>query len=74
MRMLSQQGKRNMLSSKWLFVISRPRALPVRSPEQSDNEGEEGEGGEEEGVPNVPMEQDSGGSGAVGDAALCGYR
>ena len=41
----------------------------MRSPPQSDNEGEEGEVCEEEGVPDVPMEQNSSDSGAVGDAA-----
>ena len=41
----------------------------VRTPVQSDNEGEEGDGGEEEVVPDALMEQNSGGSGAVGDSA-----
>ena len=46
-----------------------PTPSPVRTPAQSDNEGEEGEGGEDEGVPDVSMEQDSGGFGAIGNAA-----
>ena len=80
--MLSQQSKRNMHSSKLRFVISRPRAL--RPPPlwcdrlaQSDNEGEEGEVCDEEGVPDVPdvpMEQDSGGSGAVKKGSVLGRR
>ena len=48
---------------------STPTPSQVRSPAQSDSEGEEGEGGEEEGDPDVSMEQDSGGSGADGNAA-----
>ena len=36
---------------------------------QSDNEGDEGVVGEEETVPDAPLEQDSGGSGAVRESA-----
>ena len=43
-----------------------PTPSPVRSPPQSDYEGDEGEVCD---VPDVPMEQNSSGSGAVGDAA-----
>ena len=68
MKMLSQHSNRNVHISMLRFVISQPRAS--RSPlAQSDNEGEEGDGGEEEAVPDAPVEQDSGGSGAVGDSA-----
>ena len=36
---------------------------------QSDNEGDEGVGGEEEAVPDATLERDSGGSGAVRESA-----
>ena len=46
-----------------------PTPSLVRTPVQSDNEGDEGVGGEEEAVPDATVEQDSGDSGAVRDSA-----
>ena len=72
--MLSHQSIRNVHNSILAFrdptaKSFTPTPSPVRTPAQSDNEGEEGEGGEDEGVPDVSMEQVSGGSGAIGKAA-----
>ena len=46
-----------------------PTPSPVRTPVQSNNEGDEGVGGEEEAFPDAAVEQDSGGCGAVQDSA-----
>ena len=46
-----------------------PTPSPMQTPPQSDHGGEEGEACDEEGVPNVPIEHTSSGSGTAGDAA-----
>ena len=46
-----------------------PTPSPIQTPPQSDHGGEEGEACDEVGVPDVPMEHTSSGSGAAGDAA-----
>ena len=46
-----------------------PTPSQVRTPVHSDNEGDEGVGGQEEAVPDATLEQDSGGSRAVRDSA-----
>ena len=56
----SKQKERAQLDSAFRDLMAKgftPTPSPVRTPAESDNEGEEGDGGEDEGVPDVSMEQ-----------------